>query len=175
MTLISLDMGKYKMLLEGDQIARELIRRQQPHPEGLEHLASEFERAFYLLPGFATKMCDDYKEITSTGWPDPGVVVLALGGGRVCGKVLERSSDLDIYFLVEHIEGSIDPFAWGPSVLRAEHPPFREGKKRLIQKIGENVRTFDIPVPVDLRSYGTYLDENIFLNRSHVVIGRSNQ
>ena len=163
----------FDLILSGDELVKELIRRQPSAPRELRGLVLEFERAFYRLPAFADALCDRYREITSLGWPDPGVVALSLGGGRAHGNRWVSSTDIDIYFWVERIEGSIDPYAWGPSVLQDFSLERRERKRRLIEVLGESIDEFGIGVPVDLRSYGSWLSTRLFSNYSHVVLGRS--
>ncbi len=167
-------MNKFMLPLKGKEITEEVIKRQKDTPKGLELLAQKFLEVYRILPKFSEDLCNDYRKIALSYSQDPGKVVLLLGGGRARGDVLKPSSDIDLYFFVENIEGSIDPYAFFPSFFSRYTQDYRPKREGLLESLKSLIIKYNIRVPVDIRSYGNQMPSSLELTDSSIPLGISN-
>lgn len=100
-----------KYLSKGEKaISFELVQLQTLPPEAspeLLILARKFEEVYLVLPRLAYEFLVEYKKLRiAKEGVDPGICVIFVGGGRVNGKPLELTSDLDLFISVENPQAS---------------------------------------------------------------------
>jgi glutamine synthetase adenylyltransferase len=75
-------------------------------PPELKPKQAEFEAIYEQLPAIANDLITSYKLVCSKCGLDPGETRLYMVGGRIKGKPLKASSDIDLIFTVEYVRKS---------------------------------------------------------------------
>jgi len=96
-------------ILSDDYIYNCLLKRAGEKLEGPKEAVEKFETVYRKLHTAADKIGLAYKEVCQQQFRfNPGKVDIVLGGGRIKGKPLAKSSDLDLFIFVENPKESID-------------------------------------------------------------------
>ncbi|HYD35610.1 MAG TPA: hypothetical protein VD999_06080 [Vitreimonas sp.] len=148
-----------------------ILHRNKDNPE-LNGLKAEFDKIFANIEQIGRELVDFYVLVHTSYGLNPGKVRLYMVGGRVIGKPLKETSDIDLVFQVEHptqSAGTIAPIGLDTHSAMDAAESIRSGLKHVTQQISQRL---NIKNHFHINNFGQVMEDKIYENKA-VLIAKS--